>query len=373
MGKKAAKESCLQKSIRFQQQAATLQMKGLYQDCCKILKDRPDILPTVWQHITNLINPHAAAHVPGGGDPSASSDQVAMSATPTTAPPAQSPDGKSSAAAARSPEAEALASSHAGPETCLPNCYRSFEACSVVQLKKFCAAVEPNLFGPFALKAMIKRGSREVNKESLLRILEFTTGLDPSTSISSDERDLSSLERQLVDMNTRFGRRALELNLPPDWAKEGVYLLYKEDEDKIYVGNRFDKQRRLLPEKFLGFSLDQVYIDFNWSDNRAIIRVRGAFIDQPVNLLFAVARQGTSHEGHAHKKPKLMPLPLLSPGHGVGERGHEEDKLPHGHVADNDGLPSHLMAGMSAAAEIEAALPKPLQHSKEEGFVPPGA
>ena len=372
MGKKAAKETHLQKSIRFQQQAATLQMKGLYQNCCQMLKERPDILPTVWQHICNLIQLPAGTQVPGGEGSSASSNPAAAPATPSMEPPAWSPDGKSPAAACRPDAAVALASSPAA-EPCLPSCYRSFEHCSVVQLKKFCAAVEPNLFGPFALKAMINRGSREVNKTALLKILEFTTGLDPSTSISSDERDFCSIERQLVDMNTRYGRRALNLDMPPDWTKQGVYLLYKEYEDKkIYVGNRFDAQVRLLPDKFQEFPFDQIYIDFNWSDNRASIKVRGAWVDQPVNMLFAGGKAAASHEGPIYKKVKLMTLPCApSPEQGLGElkgNGGEQVALE----GSDTGLPE-LVSAETAASEVEVALLKPLQFSKEAGFVPPRA
>ena len=365
MGKKAGKETHLQKSVRFQQQAATLQMKGLYSNCCQMLKERPDILPTVWQHICNLVQLPAVTQVPGGGGSSASSNPAAAPVTPRMEPPAWSPDGMSPAAACRPDAAVALASSPAA-EPCLPNCYRSFEHCSVVQLKKFCAAVEPNLFGPFALKAMINRGSREVNKTALLKILEFTTGLDPSTSISSDERDVCSLERQLMDMNTRYGRRALNLNLPPDWTKQGVYSLYTEEDKKIYVGNRFDAQRRLLPDKFQEFPFDQIYIDFNWSDNRANVRVRGALVDQPVNMLFAAAKGQGSYDGPGpmHKKAKLTTLPCApSPEPGLGEKVA---------LADADADPECVSAD-TAAAEVEAALLKPLQFSKEAGFVPPGA
>ena len=114
-------------------------------------------------------------------------------------------------------------------------------------------------------------------------------------------------------------------------------------------------QRRLLPDKFQEFPFDRIYIDCNWSDNRASIKVRGAWVDQPVNMLFAGSKAAASHEGPSYKRVKLMTLPCApSLEQGLGElkgNGGEQVALE----GSDTGLPE-LVSAETAASEVEAAL-----------------
>jgi hypothetical protein len=98
----------------------------------------------------------------------------------------------------------------------------------IVHLRQWLETVEPAVFSAANLKAVVKRGQRDQSRQVITEIIEFTTGLDPSTNLfgrSMDEAGMNKFVSELVQTYKDMGRRGRDIMLPPDWARDGVYSL----------------------------------------------------------------------------------------------------------------------------------------------------
>eukprot|EP00975_Prorocentrum_lima_P041091 8632513-Prorocentrum_lima.AAC.1 len=75
---------------------------------------------------------------------------------------------------------------------------------------------------------MAKKHAKEVDKDKLLEVFEFVTGLDPDSSTPTYDT-FEGYMQFLLRMSDKMGRRAQSLCLPADWSLVGVYLVEFKD------------------------------------------------------------------------------------------------------------------------------------------------
>lgn len=122
--------------------------------------------------------------------------------------------------------------------------------------------------GPFALRALVKRGQRDLNQRSLAEILEFATNIDPRSDLQ--HHAFSAIEELCAYIKTVYddlGRRCRDLELPPNWPQVGVYRLIPGPLAK--VAHRFTGEEIELGYDFQKHSVDDMTLVDNFSELRA--------------------------------------------------------------------------------------------------------
>lgn len=109
----------------------------------------------------------------------------------------------------------------------LPRCITYLEAAKVEVIKALCIGIEPSSMSECALRALIPPKCRQLKKESVVQLLEFATGMTPSTYLGTDGR-LKSFRNLLGECSRRNearGRRCRDIVLPVNWSRQGVFAV----------------------------------------------------------------------------------------------------------------------------------------------------
>lgn len=136
-------------------------------------------------------------------------------------------------------------------------------------LKVLLHELEPISLHEKMQKALCGPNQREPPREKLLELLEFACNVDPCTEVGS-QRKLDDILATLKQRNSLLGRRAKEIRLPPDWQDIGIYKLQLAGDAVMLSG--LGKLVKLAPSMLNGAPFDSLFIEANYSQNRATLR-----------------------------------------------------------------------------------------------------
>ena len=239
------KESPSTKAARLQRKAVQLKNKASMEKVKALLQNRPELVQATLTHLENPMDETSQG----------------MAKTPVKAGP--SPQG--------SPSQGSLGGHEEGSSPLsedVPVRYTSIEELSVKHLKQILFKCEPIAIGPFAIRALAKRGAREVAKQNPTQLIEYVTGVEPSVTINGGERKFTNLIQRLVDPSSERGNLGRPLQLPPDWARQGFYEI--TDVNPLTVKNKAGLEVQVADE-FLPDDIEKkaLYVSTNWSEKRA--------------------------------------------------------------------------------------------------------
>ena len=183
--------------------------------------------------------------------------------------------------------------------------------------KKVLSLIEPISLGPLALRGCLEKGNREVTKSSLLELIEFSTGLDPSTALHGEFKHIPTLKAQLGVLNAQVGRRARDLQLPAQWGLHGVYLLDCSDPSEPMLIHQYAGWKSKIP-KTSGDIIDAsgLQTSHNYSESRAKLH----FSDASLDFIYcsSVSPDSGGHTGlltppfKKHKAAPASPINVLA-------------------------------------------------------------
>ena len=161
---------------------------------------------------------------------------------------------------------------------------------SVADLKKVLYRMDPVALSPFALKAMARRGAREVSKDNLTKLFEYLTGIAAAFVLDAPFNILEEFMKYSVEMYKRNGRLASSLVLPPDWGNVGHWKVVpaqiRPRDLHITCCRMNDTRLCVWPHDVAGAVL-RLIMDMNWSENAATITEKGTMNSETVKSLWA--------------------------------------------------------------------------------------
>lgn len=116
-------------------------------------------------------------------------------------------------------------------------------------LKIVCIFLQPIAFSLFNLRGIAVRGNRTMAQEKHCELIEFEIGVPGSALLERRFTTVGSLAQYLQSFQAKMGQRGSTLRLPPDWQRDGVYML-RNDNGAAYIKNRFTGKECELPEKY---------------------------------------------------------------------------------------------------------------------------
>ena len=213
------------RAAKLQQKALQLAQQGDFDDIIRSLKARPDLIPSVKSQLTQVGGMNSDTGLAKASDSAAGAAAAAAAAAAAEGPQLAAIQDKVGGDGAKKEEEEEE------EEEVGSSCY-TFSGMPIKSLVRVLAALGPISMSPFATKAIVERGKKSCNKQSLLQLLEFATGLDPNTGITGQTRKFTKLVFELQVMNQQRGRLAERMALPPDWENHGCYS-WRGEEGKL--------------------------------------------------------------------------------------------------------------------------------------------
>lgn len=151
----------------------------------------------------------------------------------------------------------------------------------VCDLKILLFSMDKKSFGTCAIKALQRPGQRDVSKSIMCEVIEHLTGMPPFFVISGFFGTLGELVKHALQMMSEFPGRATRLHMPPEWSSskdadtDGVYLVMSAAVEEVWVRHRESGHEFKIPNGTNGVEwteADGVYVEFNWSDDRAVLK-----------------------------------------------------------------------------------------------------
>jgi hypothetical protein len=229
----------------------------------------------------------------------------------------------------------------------IPTKYWTMGSLSVALLcKNVLSEMEPVALSQANLRSMYVRGKGEHGKHELLKIVEFATGLHADTPLVGNLREWKVLRDTVLERNATLGRRAMDLQLPPDWKAAGTYSVNIEG-DTLLVKHKPSGATHAFNKELLGCELSKWKVECNWSEQRATLHCADATQSaKPISLynFFVLGSssscvptamqgsgtpspglsgsQGLKGEIHSHKSPEFAETPVTpKPPKGSGKTG----------------------------------------------------
>lgn len=232
---------------------------------------------------------------------------------------------------------------------------KRLDTASSKDLQAALTQIEPVVFGPAALKGLLKGNQRVVPNAPLLEVSEFCTGLAAS--------DWAAVVGRMCELNEEKGRRGQALVLPPKWVYpggNGVYQFQFPQAKTVMVVNTFTNRGRILPDAMLGGnSPKDLYIYNNYSEDSAtiasytsIISINEASIIAQQSVVVATSLLGPSRRlrgkgpgqasassGEACCLPDSPPI-LAANGHGDADDKTPQDSQNLGPACGGNAAPT---------------------------------
>ena len=357
----------VKRKLSMQEQAAAWQQKALIMNnrantarLLSVLKARPDILPSIMEHLDRL------------GVKAPRAEPAEGPSTPSPAKPSWSPMLESSSAAGSGGSSDVV--SEAGsmasmsdldleektPLDQIPRKYPTVSSLPVHYLKLALTTLEPISFGVHTLKGLLEPGKKSLPKQELLNLIEFVTDIRPETQIQPHQRSMPAFLGWLTDENNKKNRRGKELQLRVDWSTKGHYLIAQEvskGKPIIKVKAQHVGLEAALPEKVsLGISdPSKLVVASNWSIHDASLKELGSPFSVNLVLLFPDMCQKMISVG----LPEPVPQPVADALQPPAAEGAQ---------CTGPGGPEGQQAATDHTAGPEGALPGVVDEST---FVPP--
>ena len=178
-------ETHTQKAAQYQLKAAQLQTKAKFEELKAKLLQHPELAQMVLDYLQtisskeNLQSPRCIVTPKKKNE---LQDELAGDGDDRSSNP-------SAGASASGHNSESHDESKGSEETenkitnMIPAMYNTIDNLSVKFLKAILFRLEPIAFSPFALKALVQRGQREISKVAITQIIEFTTGVQATVPI----------------------------------------------------------------------------------------------------------------------------------------------------------------------------------------------
>lgn len=179
--------------------------------------------------------------------------------------------------------------------------------------------VQPMAFASPMLKALRKKGQREVSSSVLLEYLEMECGVDPGSDIGH-RRFLYEIAEDLLKRSASMGKPCTSMKLPAMWdAGDGVYEL-NEDQGVVMLTLGTDTVP-VDPKDLNNAPFSDLRVETNYSMQRASIRsISDPSLRSPCVLLHVkgLAMQARSSCGRGGQ-PKALAAPCSSSTGGTAE------------------------------------------------------
>ena len=156
----------------------------------------------------------------------------------------------------------------------IPACYTTVSALPPKYLMMILAYVEPVSCSQAALRGLVRRGSKHIQKADLEKMFEFVTGCTPDDDLPAKFHDLIVFQEHAGLYNTQKGRPAREMELPPAWPRAGHFELVDVNKKRANCKHKFSNKVVCLPKALLKKVEDcrNLVIDKNWSERFAEVR-----------------------------------------------------------------------------------------------------
>lgn len=150
-------------------------------------------------------------------------------------------------------------------------------------------ACDKVVFSLAALQGLRRQKQRVIPKPKLLEVIEHITGKDPSHPVDlNDDEQRAEFIEEAQAANEARGHRGRLLPLPPLWPNDGSYKLLPTEADGEVRIQKFGGATRAVPKHLLAkHDTSKLFIDMNFSEKRAALRIHGGILDVPLQLLFA--------------------------------------------------------------------------------------
>lgn len=195
-----------------------------------------------------------------------------------------------------------------------------YNSLTVSDMSALLTSMEPISLSPGNLKSSPRRVSaRRLSQAcSSSWLLELMTNEPPQSGIPESLKTMGHLMKHLQKVSLQFGRRARELSLPFCSMDQGIYMLSFEGGD-TFVRHRF---RDLPPVMIDPPKKRGVYIDMNFSEFRAVVKVLETGWQQACVVLFPASPspKGCGDSGMASDVDDAE-LGELAEEHRAAERG----------------------------------------------------
>ena len=283
---KKCKLSVAEQSAKLHARALALENQGKMDELKTLLKQRPDLLDTTLNHCKKLA-------------------VMGMSPGPrhrVQLPAAQhEDDGRVAADASASDQRSTTASSQYGEDdgdnlpgppqaVVVPRCYTNIGMITPSYIMTFLAGVESISLSKQNLKQLSSRRSRHINKDKLLELVEFLTGLGPDADYHPDLHVMAKWVELAAGYNVSRGRPAKELQLPVTWEADGIFRWYlPSGEDAMaMIVHKITKEERQVTKGFWDViqNPQALYVDKNYSEKNATLCERDGFGRLPISTIF---------------------------------------------------------------------------------------
>lgn len=212
----------------MQQRARVLQTKANKKWVDDVMRERPDLIPSVVEHLKSL----------GCGRPDAKGNRSPPTdgpCTPSKSSHSQMADSASAALGA-TPQDEGVEEEVQGEEEeakgvgrellpVIPRKYPRWETVPTIYITELLKSMEPVAFSAGNLRALHPKGNKYMIREPMLHLLEYCLDWDPKMQLPQEYRCMQRLLPIAKELNMSKGRRARNLELPCDWAACGHYAL----------------------------------------------------------------------------------------------------------------------------------------------------
>lgn len=273
----------------LQARALAVKSRSIRQKIQHVLNRRPDLLPSVLQHlkdvgggeVMSLIDKFKDKTKADADDTSRRTPKTCKTGVKDNSSHSDDPDDDDAsdterAAIVKQPAVKTEATTTYRPKPAdlrdpFPRCYRTWQDVPVQYLEYFLSVVELVSMSPHALRGLREGKQKSVPKAIMLKLWELVFAAEKEEDILLAWRSHAALIEALKSMNHRRGRLARELMMPPDYVEQGAYILDLDSKPPC-VKHRPSGLIRDLPTFIHSCSSVQVcYIDKNWSDRNVVV------------------------------------------------------------------------------------------------------
>lgn len=262
---------------QLQARALAIKNKSIGGKISKVLSKRPDLLPSVLQHIKD-IGGTEVRRILDDYDASQKAEAEWSEATPKKPrfkdEEDSDEDGEHAPPSSKASQASVATQGTSGfvwgkgkPNDLrdpLPRCYRAWQDVPAQYLEYFLSQAEPVSLSGHALKGLREGKQKSIPKWIILKLWEFVIAAEKEDDILPGWRSHDSLIKVVKDMNNRRGRLAKDMVMPLDYLELGVYKL-NISSAAYSITHQPSNLTRPLPETFTQSCQDikKCFIDKN--------------------------------------------------------------------------------------------------------------
>lgn len=131
----------------------------------------------------------------------------------------------------------------------------------------------------------------------MCEVIEHLTGMPPYFVLSGFFPTVGGIVEHALDLARGFPGRSVRLHMPPNWSSagdadsDGVFCLVAVTNEEVWVQHRDTKEDLKVANGTAGVEWDgsgeSLYIEYNWSDDRAVLKTRNSAKEVKLGLLLS--------------------------------------------------------------------------------------